>query len=171
MRGEIFADDAVFDRFVDRRELRLVRHPHQVGIGGIAVRRGLFGEPDAVRPLDFKRRQRQEQRSGEVAFAADRGLRDGFLAGEERDALGQFRRRHVVLVNVVHGAGDGGPQRIERETRNAPDAGFPGRQFCPIVLFADAKGGDEAHAGNGDDRAAGIVALRARLGSRVGLCR
>ena len=43
MLGEMLTDDAIFQRFVDRRELRLARNAHQVGIAGVGVGSGLFG--------------------------------------------------------------------------------------------------------------------------------
>jgi hypothetical protein len=54
----MLADDAVFQCLVDRCELRLARHAHEVGIAGIAARNGLLGHLHAVRPFDFKRWQR-----------------------------------------------------------------------------------------------------------------
>jgi hypothetical protein len=158
MLGKVLADDAVFQRLIDWRELRLARHPHQIGIAGILVGGGLCRHLIAVMPFDFERRQRQKQRTGKMTLGTDRGLRDRLLASKQREAFGQLRRRHIVLVDVVDGAGDGGAQRVERKAGNAPDAGFAGGKLCPIVGFADAERSDDAHAGHRDDRPAGFVA-------------
>ncbi len=50
--------------------------------------------------------------------------------------------------------------------RRMPD--LPAVNFAQLSVFADAKRGDDAHAGDGDDRAAGFVALRAGLEAAFG---
>ena len=61
---------------------------------------------------------------------------------------------------VVDGAGDRGAQALGREALDAVDAGLAGRQRRPGVVLALAEGGDHAHAGDGDERAALFVAKR-----------
>src|SRR6266480_123942 len=99
-----------------------------------------------------------------MPFATDAGLRNCLLAGQKRDPFRKRRWRHVVLVDVIDGAGDCGAQAVERKTRNAPDTGFAGGQFRPIVGLADAERRDNAHAGDGNHRAASLVAMRASRG-------
>ena len=110
MRGKAFAEDAVFQRLVNLRELRLAGHSGQLRIAGVVLQARVIGHGDAVMPFDFERRRGEEQRTRKACLAADAGLGDGFFAGEDGDALRQFRGRHIVFVDVVDGAGDGGAQ-------------------------------------------------------------
>ena len=160
MRGDVLADDAVSERVRNWRELRLTRHPHQVGVAGLAGRRRRFGDLDAIGPLDFERRQSNEQGAGKVALAADAQLSDRLFAGEKSDTLRQLGRRHIVLVHVIGRPGDRGAHAVEGKARDAADAGGAGSQFRPIVGLADAERGDNAHAGDGDDRTACLIARR-----------
>ena len=113
MLGEMLADDAELEGAVARGEF--AGNPHQLGIAGAAIGRGHLGHPDTIGPLDFEWRRRQEQRPGETALGAEAGFRDRFLAGEKRDALGEFRRRYGVPVHLVDRAGDGGFQTVGRK--------------------------------------------------------
>src|SRR5580700_8407340 len=159
MCGKAFAEDAVFHRLVDLRKLRLAGYARQFRIAGVVLQPRGIGDGDAVMPFDLERRRGEEQRTGKARLATDAGLRDGFFAGEDGDALRQFGGRHIVFVDVVDGAGDGGAQPFGRETRDGANAGLAGGQFRPIVFFADAERADHADAGDGDDGTAGFVAL------------
>src|SRR4029077_562185 len=146
-------------RLVDLRKFRLARHSGQLGIAGVVLQAGPIGHGDAVMPFDLERRCGEEQRTRKAAFAADAGLGDGFFAGEDGDALRQLRGRHVVLVDVVDGAGDRGAQPLGRKAADGANAGLPGGELRPIVFLADAKRADDADAGDGDDGTAGFVTL------------
>src|SRR5580704_15562621 len=141
------------------RKSRLAGYCRQFRIAGVALQPSGIGDGDALMPLDFERRRGEEQRTGKACFAADAGLGDGLFAGDDGDALRQFRGRHIVFVEVVDGAGDGGAQSFGWETRDGANARLPGRQFRPIVFLADAERADDADAGDGDDGTAGFVAL------------
>ena len=60
----------------------------QLRIGKI-VRADGAAELEALRPFDFDRRHRQEQRAGKIALGAEAGLGESLLGGKVRDALGQ----------------------------------------------------------------------------------
>ena len=156
MLGEILADDGEPEGAMGRREL--ARDPHQVGIAGVGIGGCHVRHPDAIGPFDFERRRREKERTGKIALGADAGLGDGFIAGEERNALGQLRRRHGVAIDLVHRAGDGGAQPFGRKARDAPDAGNAAGKLGPVVGLADAERSDDADAGDGDDRTVLVIA-------------
>src|SRR5580704_12649295 len=104
MRGKAFAEDAVFHRLVDLRKLRLAGYRRQFRIAGVVLQPRGIGDGDAVMPFDFERRRGEEQGTRKARLAADAGLRDGFFAGQDRDALRQLRGRHIVFVDVFDGA-------------------------------------------------------------------
>ena len=47
---------------------------------------------DPLRPFDLDRRDREEQRSGKIALAADAGLLERFLGGDVGEPLGEGGR-------------------------------------------------------------------------------
>ena len=164
MLGQVLTDDSIFQRLVDRRELRLAGYSHQIRVAGIALGSGFFGHLHPIRPFDFERRQCEKQRSGKMAFAADARLRNRLLTGQERDALRKLGRGHVIVVHIVNRAGDRGAQTIEREPRDTADARFSCRQLGPIIGFADAQRGHDTHSGDGNYRAAGFITMYAGRG-------
>ena len=135
----------------------LTRDAQEFGVGGVGIRRRHFGHFDPLGPFYFERRRREKQRSGKMALTADRRFRNRLFAGERRHTLRQLGRRHVIAIYVVDRARDGGPQPCGRKSRNLSDAGNAAGQFRPIGGLADAKRGNDADAGDGDNRTAELV--------------
>ena len=63
----------------------------------------------------------------------------------------------VARLQEVDRAGDAGVEVVGREAADLVDARAAGGQRRPIVLLADAERGDDADAGDGDDRPALMI--------------
>ena len=156
MLGQMFTDDAEFECTVFGG--KFMGDAHEIGIAGVSVGGSHVRHPDPVAPFDFERRRGEIKRPRKVTLAADAGFGDRLFGRQHGHALGQLRRRHRVPVHIIDGAGDGGAQSLGREARNSRYAGHAARQFCPIFRLADAKRGDHADAGDGNDRTPVLVA-------------
>ena len=116
------------------------------------VRAGRRGEGEALRPFHLDRRQRRGTAGRESRPARRCRLRRSPLRPRVRPcartapAADGSSSRHEI-----DRAGDGGAQAVDREARDAPDAGVPAVSFAPVVLLAGAERGHDAHAGDGDD--------------------
>ena len=90
---------------------------------------------------------------GKSPLRADAGLRDRLLGGDFGEPLGEARStrtarpatKSTVPAIVVF-------KPVGREAGDGADAGFAGGQFRPVVGLAGAERGDDAHAGDDDDR-------------------
>ncbi len=111
-----------------------------------------------LRPFGLDRRDRQKQRSREIALAADAGLRQRFFGRYLGQTFGEASGGGRLDGDEVNRAGHGRLQPVDRKACDGADAGFAGRQLRPIVLFAGAERGDNAHAGDDDDRPVEFVA-------------
>ena len=158
MLGEVVGDDAVFRRFIEGMEFRLRRRAHEIAIFDLVVRAGRIGEREALRPFDLDRREGEKEGPGKLSLRADAGFLDRLDAGEPRQLFGQLRRMHAVFEHMIDRAGDGGAKSVGRKARDGADAGFARGQFFPVVGLAGAERGDDAHAGDGDDRTSLAVA-------------
>ena len=58
----------------------------------------------------------------------------------------------------IDGAGDPGLEAVGRETRDGMNAGLARGEPLPVVGLAGAERGDEAAAGDDDDRPSGLIA-------------
>ena len=114
-------------------------------------------EFEPLRPFDLDRRHRQEQRSGKIGLAADRGLFERFFGGHFGQPLGQSRRGDGIDGDEIDRARHGRFQPVDREARHGADAGFARGQLAPIVLLAGAERRHHAHAGDDDDRPAEFI--------------
>ena len=158
MLGQIVGHDAVFRGLIEGVEFRLQRRAHEVAIFDLLVRGGGAGKRETLRPFDLDRRKGEKEGPGEISFRADARFGDRFGAGEPRQLFGELRGMHAVFKHVVDCAGDGGAKPVGWKTRDGADAGFTGREFFPVVVFAGAERGDDAHAGDRHDRTSLAVA-------------
>src|SRR2546430_13389629 len=109
-------------------------------------------------PFGLDRRDREKQRSGKVAVAADAGLFQRFLWRHLGETFGEAGGGGGLDGNEVNRAGHRRHEAFDWNPRHGADAGFTGRQLGPIILLAGAERGDHAHAGDDDDRPAELVA-------------
>jgi hypothetical protein len=115
-------------------------------------------EFEPLRPFDFDRRHRQEQRARKIRLGSDAGLGQRFLGDHFGQPLGQSRRGDGIDADEIDGARHGRFQPVDRKTRHGADAGFARDQLAPIVRLAGAERGHDAHAGDDDDRPAQFIA-------------
>ena len=124
-----------------------------VGAGG---RRDLA----ALRPFDLDRRHREEQRAREIAARADRrtcamassAARSASRSDSSGADSGSAGTKSTVPAKR-------GLQAVGGEARDGLDAGLAGGELLPVVGLAGAERGDDAHAGDDDDRASGAVVI------------
>src|SRR5437764_1195396 len=109
-----------------------------------------------------------ENRSRKIAFAPERGLRDGFLCGDIGKSLGKVGRRKRFDRNEVHRSSHGRFEALGRKTGNCPDAGLARRELLPIICFSGTKRGHDTHAGNDDDRPAELIAWCCHVSPALG---
>ncbi len=74
------------------REPRIAADAQQGVVVEFRVCSDRASEFKPLRPLDLDRGNGQKQRSGEIAFAADAGLRDGFLGRDVGEPLRKIGR-------------------------------------------------------------------------------
>ncbi len=94
-------------------------------------------------------------------------LPDRLVGREHGQPFRQERRAHGLDIQRVDGARDGGAQALGGKARDPLDAGFARRHRAPGLVLAEPDGGDDAHAGDGDERTALIVAKAAHLPCRI----
>ena len=116
-----------------------------------------------MRPFELDRRDGKKQRTGKIAAVADAGLGKRFLAGDRRHALAELGRAERLNWHEVDSAGNRRPEPFVGKARDAVDAGLAGGEPCPVVFFAGAERGDDAHAGDHHDRPAVLVMGRRHL--------
>src|SRR5262249_35916612 len=80
MIRQMLADDAVFEGLIDRCKLGVARHPPEISIARIAIRRRFLRNLKGIWPCDFKGRQCKKQRPWKLPLRTDAGLRDRLLA-------------------------------------------------------------------------------------------
>jgi hypothetical protein len=132
----------------DRKELL-------VGISGHLLRLDPVSKVEAVVPLGFDRWRGQKQRTTEVARNAC--LCERFDGGLPRECKGPLDRVGGGDVDEVNGAANAGGQAFRRKPGDRVDAGFSRGQRCPVVFDTLAKGRDDPHACDGDQRTAKMV--------------
>ena len=114
----------------------------------------------ALRPFELDGRCADKQRPGKIGLGADAGLRNRFFGGLVGHPFGEIGRSRHRGRREIDRAGDRRLQAFGREARNLADAGLACGQLGPVVGLADAERGHDAHAGDDDDRTAGLIALR-----------
>ena len=137
--------------------------PQQVIVMHLVVCARGGGKVGPLRPFDFDRRDREEQRTREAPAAADIRLRDRFFAGEFAEPLGQRRRAERLDRHEIDRAGDPRLHGFGREALDRADAGLPADKPGPVLLRSGAERGDDAHAGDRHHGAAGLVAQRRHM--------
>src|SRR5215212_7435730 len=128
---------------------------------GIIVEISFPGRPSklqSLRPLDLDRGDGKEQRSWKIAFAPERGLRDGFIRGHIGKPLGKIGRGKGVDLHEVDRSSHRRFQAIRWKARDGPDSGFATREFLPVVRLARAERGHDTHAGDDNDRPSEFIA-------------
>ncbi len=113
---------------------------------------------DPLRPFDLDRRDREEQRSGKIAPAADARLLERLLGGDVGEPLGEGGRGGWVDGHEIDGSGHRALQAVDRKARHGPDAGLPRGELRPVIGLAGAERCDDAHAGDDDNRSSGFIA-------------
>ncbi len=130
----------------------------QVVVADRLVGAGGLGEHLALRPFELDRRDREEQRAGETAARSDPGLRDRLLDGDLGEALGHVGRRQRLDGDEIDGTGDPGLEAVGGETGDGVNARLARGEPLPVVGLPRAERGDEAAAGDDDDRPSGLIA-------------
>src|SRR5438045_5354583 len=74
-----------------------------------------------LRPLDLDRSHGKKKRSRKIAFAPERGLRDGFLSGDIGKALGKIGRRKRFDRYEVHRSSHGRVKPLGRKAGKCPE--------------------------------------------------
>ena len=109
-----------------------------------------------MRPFDLDRRHREKQRPREIALAPMPAW-----AIASSPAIAASARRSVEqngatgMKSTVPAMWSAGRRS---ETRDAANAGLAGGELFPVVVLAGAERGDDADAGDRDDRPSGFVA-------------
>ena len=138
--------------FVNGMEAARCARPQEIVVSDRVVGAGAGRQHVAVRPLDLDRSDGEEQRAGEVAFAADASLLDRLLGDHRRHALSEFGRAERLDRHEIDAARDRGLEALAGKTGDAVDAGFSGRELGPVVRLAGAERGNDAPAGDHHDR-------------------
>src|SRR5262245_53466213 len=146
--------------FVDGMEVARCARAQKIVVSDGVVGAGAGRQHVAMRPLDLDRSNREEQRAGEVALAADASLLNGLLGDHRRHALSEFGRAEWLDWHEIDAAGDRGLETFAGKTGDAVDAGFSGRELGPVVRLPRAERGDDAPAGDHHDRPPVVAARR-----------
>ena len=85
---------------------------------------------EPLRPFDLDRRHRQEQRSGKIGLAADRGLFERFFGRHFGQPLGQSRRGDGIDADEIDRARHGRFQPVDRESASRCGCRIRPRSAC-----------------------------------------
>src|SRR5262245_27460429 len=146
--------------FVNGMEAARCARAQKIVVSDGVVGAGAGRQHVAMRPLDLDRSNREEQRAGEVALAADASLADRLLGNHRRHALAEFGRAEWFDRHEIDAAGDRGLETFAGKTGDAVDAGFSGRELGPVVRLPRAERGNDASAGDHHDRPPVVAARR-----------
>ncbi|MCY1240725.1 hypothetical protein D9M72_535840 [compost metagenome] len=136
----------------------LLAHGGEEAVIGVARAlrwRRTVGKLEARAPFRLDRRGGQEQ--GAVEIAGNAGLRQSFQRRFSRHRIGALDGIGSRDIDEIDGAGNARVQAFRREAGDLVDARYAARKRCPVIFDALAERGDDAHAGDGDDRTTEMI--------------
>src|SRR5215510_7122790 len=158
--GEMLGHRREQAALVDGMEAARCARAQKIVVSDGVVGAGAGRQHVAMRPFDLDWSDREEQRAGEVALAADASLADCLLSNHRRHALAEFGRAEWFDRHEIDAAGDRGLETFAGKTSDAVDAGFSGRELGPVVRLPRAERGDDTPAGDHHDRPPVVAARR-----------
>ncbi len=166
--GEAERDRAEGETAVEVRELAAAAG-RQIVDDSKVLGRNVARDFEPLRPLGLDRGDRQKQRAGKVALAADAGLLQCLFGRDLRQTLRQAGRGERVDGDEIDGAGHRRLQTVERKARHGLDPGLARGETLPVVGLAAAERRHDSHAGHDNDRSAEFIAWCCH-GVPVGAC-
>src|SRR5262249_20873334 len=146
--GEMLGHRREQTAFVNGMEAARCARAQKIVVSCAVVGAGAGRQHVAMRPLDLDWSNREEQRAGEVALAADASLADRLLGDHRRHALAEFGRAEWLDRHEIDAARDRSLETFAGKTGDAVDAGFSGRELGPVVRLSPAERGDDTPAGD-----------------------